>query len=79
MALHGEIASNSERLVQWAAQRTITGEHGTHTYTCEVSWIDDGNREIMKRFEVSHRESDGPIALASKVLSRADSASRWRR
>lgn len=78
--LHGQIAVNDNVIGGWSAQ-VVEGasKDNARTYQCEVAWVSRTGEQITKTFQVTHRESDGPIALASRVLAHADTVSRWRR
>jgi hypothetical protein len=65
--LHGDIKVNDKPIGHWSARRLRRFPAEVNEYECEVE-INGWSRE----FHVSHRFSNGALALVTKVLVQAD-------
>jgi hypothetical protein len=72
MALHGEIAVNSQPIARWYARRTEDLKHledrqyvPIYAYECEVVRYQDGKKV---NFILYHNYEDGGLVLAADVI-----------
>lgn len=75
MSLHGTIEINGSVIGAWSARRIIgsTDRDAVNTYDCEVAADQMGGGVLhVDRFHLQHRYGDGAVALAAKVLARAN-------
>lgn len=71
--LHGEIKVNGVAVGRWEAKRVVTHPFKTHTYDCQVVYRNVKGYLLLAEFQVRHAEELGAVALASQILTKAES------